>query len=54
MERRAGRFRQQMQIMSAERNSLHRVLDALVHFLEGQRGFHKVRWSLDIDPLDLS
>jgi len=54
MERRAGRFRQQMQIMSAERNSLHRVLDALVHFLENQRGFHKVRWSLDIDPLDLS
>jgi primosomal protein N' (replication factor Y) len=54
MERRNGRFRQQMQIMSHERNSLHRVLEPLVHFLEGLKGIQKVRWNLDIDPIDMS
>lgn len=54
MERRNGRFRQQMQIMSHERNALHRVLDPLVHFLENLKGIQKVRWNLDIDPIDMS
>ena len=54
MERRNGRFRQQMQIMSHERNSLHRVLEPLVHFLENLKGIQKVRWNLDIDPIDMS
>ncbi|WP_420589203.1 primosomal protein N' [Bacterioplanoides sp.] len=52
MERRAGRFRQQLQIFAKERAALHRVAAALVQFLEQQKGFHKVRWHLDIDPLD--
>ena len=52
MERRAGRFRQQLQIFAKERAALHRVAGALVQFLEQQKGFHKVRWHLDIDPLD--
>ena len=54
MERRNGRFRQQMQIMSHERTALHRVLDPLVHFLENLKGIQKVRWNLDIDPMDMS
>jgi primosomal protein N' (replication factor Y) len=54
MERRNGRFRQQMQIMSQERNALHRVLDPLSHFLEGLKGIQKVRWNVDIDPMDMS
>lgn len=54
MERRNGRFRQQMQIMSHERNALHRVLDPLVHFLENLKGIQKVRWNLDIDPIDMN
>ena len=54
MERRNGRFRQQMQIMSEERVSLHRVLDPLVNFLEQLKGIHKVRWNLDVDPMDMS
>jgi primosomal protein N' (replication factor Y) len=54
MERRNGRFRQQMQIMSQERNALHRVLDPLSHFLEGLKGIQKVRWNIDIDPVDMS
>ena len=54
MERRAGRFRQQMQILSQERRSLHRVLDAMTHFLENIKGFQKVRWSIDVDPIDMN
>jgi primosomal protein N' (replication factor Y) len=54
MERRNGRFRQQLQIMSHERNSLHRVLDPLVNYLENLKGIQKVRWNLDIDPVDMS
>lgn len=54
MERRNGRFRQQLQIMSHERNSLHRVLNPLVHYLENLKGIQKVRWNLDIDPIDMS
>jgi primosomal protein N' (replication factor Y) len=54
MERRNGRFRQQMQIMSHERNALHRVLEPLSHFLERLKGIQKVRWNLDIDPIDMS
>jgi primosomal protein N' (replication factor Y) len=54
MERRNGRFRQQMQIMSHERTALHRVLEPLSHFLESLKGIQKVRWNLDIDPIDMS
>lgn len=52
MERRNGRFRQQLQIFANERSALHRVAEALVQFLEQQKGFNRVRWHLDIDPLD--
>ncbi|MFK4754462.1 primosomal protein N' [Oceanobacter antarcticus] len=52
MERRAGRFRQQLQLFSGERTGLHSVLDPLVDFLHQQKGFHQVRWHLDIDPQD--
>lgn len=54
MERRAGRFRQQMQILSSERSALHRVLNSLALHLEGLQEFRKVRWSLDVDPVDMS
>lgn len=52
MERRAGRFRFQLQLYAEERVPLHRLAEALVHFLENHKGLHKVRWHLDIDPLD--
>ncbi|MDO6804646.1 hypothetical protein Q4595_19510, partial [Wenyingzhuangia sp. 1_MG-2023] len=52
MERRAGRFRQQLQLLSDERTGLHAVLDPLVDFLHQQKGFHQVRWHLDVDPQD--
>lgn len=52
MERRAGRFRFQLQLYSEERRALHRLADVLVQFLEQQNRLRKVRWHLDIDPID--
>jgi primosomal protein N' (replication factor Y) len=52
MERRNGRFRFQLQFYAAERSVLHRTAAALVHFLEQHKGLSKVRWNLDIDPID--
>ncbi|WP_028293670.1 primosomal protein N' [Oceanobacter kriegii] len=52
MERRAGRFRQQLQLFSPERGGLHSKLDPLIDYLQSLKGFHQVRWHLDIDPTD--
>lgn len=52
MERRAGRYRQQLQLYAKDRPALHQVANALVQYLEQIKGFNKVRWHLDIDPLD--
>lgn len=53
MERRAGRFRQQLQIYARERSVLHQMAEALVQYLDNIKGFNKVRWHLDIDPVDI-
>lgn len=52
MERRAGRFRFQLQLYANERKALHQLAHVLVQFLESHKGLHKVRWNLDIDPID--
>ncbi|MFT6915224.1 MAG: primosomal protein N' (replication factor Y) [Motiliproteus sp.] len=53
MERRAGRFRAQLLFESGERKALHRLLQWLTLALEGLPQARKVRWSLDVDPLDM-
>ncbi len=53
MEKRAGRFRAQLLLQSAERIALHRLLDQWIPQLETIKNSRKVRWSLDIDPVDL-
>jgi primosomal protein N' (replication factor Y) len=53
MERRAGRYRAQLLLQTAERRVLHRLLDPWVEQLSGLKSGRKVRWSLDVDPLDL-
>lgn len=53
MPRRAGHYRAQLLLSSPTRSLLHAVLDdamADVHDLPNAR---KVRWSLDVDPIDL-
>ena len=53
MERRAGRFRGQLLLQSTQRQPLHALLDALADELAKDRLARKVRWSIDVDPIEL-
>jgi primosomal protein N' (replication factor Y) len=53
MERRAGRWRAQLLLQAQSRSALHRLLEAWVGSLESLPAARKVRWSLDVDPMDL-
>lgn len=53
MERRAGRSRAQLLLMSAQRPRLHAVLQPWVLQLPGLKLARRVRWSIDVDPYDL-
>ena len=52
MERRNGRFRFQLQFYAGERRALHRLAYVITRYLENEKTLRKVRWNLDIDPLD--
>ncbi|MGD9709682.1 MAG: primosomal protein N' [Halothiobacillaceae bacterium] len=54
LERRAGRFRLQLLLSSPRRDRLHEVLSRLLPELRGWPEGRGVRWSLDVDPQDLS
>jgi primosomal protein N' (replication factor Y) len=53
MERRAGRYRAQLLLQSEKRSNLHRLLEPLLQQLEQSKLGRKVRWSLDVDPIEL-
>jgi primosomal protein N' (replication factor Y) len=53
MERRAGRFRYQLLFSAEQRPPLHRTLKRLTDQLSADPEARKVRWSLDVDPVDL-
>ena len=53
MARRAGRYHAQLLIESRERPALQRFLGAWLPAVEALRGAQRVRWALDVDPLEL-
>ncbi len=53
MERRAGRYRAQLLIQATQRNHLHRLLNDWIPKLEALPAARRVRWSLDVDPMEL-
>ena len=53
MPRRAGYQRTQLLLSSTQRPVLHAVLDHVAPLLHGLPEARKVRWSLDVDPVDL-
>ncbi|MCG8324268.1 MAG: primosomal protein N', partial [Thiotrichales bacterium] len=53
MERRAGRFRMQLLLQSTRRNVLQAQLKAWISRIEGLKSSRRVRWSIDVDPLDM-
>jgi primosomal protein N' (replication factor Y) len=53
MAKRAGRYHAQLLIESGERARLHGFLDEWLPRLEQLKSARAVRWSLDVDPLEL-
>jgi len=53
MERRAGRYRAQLLVQAGERKALHDFLSAWLIQLENEKRGRQVRWSLDVDPVEM-
>ncbi|MBL6969309.1 MAG: primosomal protein N', partial [Gammaproteobacteria bacterium] len=53
MEKRAGRYRAQLLLQSSYRKPLHQLLAPLIPAIESTKEGRKVRWSVDVDPIDM-
>jgi primosomal protein N' (replication factor Y) (superfamily II helicase) len=53
MARRAGRFHAQLLIEGTGRSSLHNFLDSWLPAVEQLPSARRVRWALDVDPIEL-
>jgi primosomal protein N' (replication factor Y) len=53
MERRAGRYRAQLLVQATQRADLHRLLDAWLPTLGQLPSGRKVRWAIDVDPMEM-
>ena len=53
MEKKAGRYRAQLLLLSQQRKPIHQLLDHAIDAISTLKLARKVRWSIDIDPLDL-
>ncbi|MFW1676550.1 primosomal protein N' [Pontibacter sp. JAM-7] len=52
MEKRGGMFRAQLLLQANQRKPLHQILSQLSEYLEHHLEARKVRWSIDVDPID--
>jgi primosomal protein N' (replication factor Y) len=53
MAKRAGRYHAQLLVESQERPALRQFLDGWLPRVEAQKSAQRVRWALDVDPLEL-
>lgn len=53
MPRRAGKYRVQLLLRSRSRSDLQKLLKTLLYEVENIPVKHRVRWSLDVDPLEI-
>jgi primosomal protein N' (replication factor Y) len=53
MAKRAGRHHAQLLVESTDRAALHRFLDAWLPALESLPSVRRVRWALDVDPIEI-
>ncbi|HEY2275750.1 MAG TPA: primosomal protein N' [Steroidobacteraceae bacterium] len=53
MAKRAGRYHAQLLVESRERRALHQFLDGWLPQVEALRSAQRLRWALDVDPLEL-
>lgn len=54
MERKNDRYCFQLQIVCSDRGQLHQAVRAICHGMENHALGRRVRWSVDIDPQDMS
>lgn len=54
MERKAGRYRYQLLFRCAERKPLHILLKSILPATRKLKLARKVRWSIDVDPVDMN
>ncbi|MBT8148084.1 MAG: primosomal protein N' [Gammaproteobacteria bacterium] len=54
MERRAGRFRAQLLLKASSRGALQQLLTAACPQIETMKSARTTRWSIDVDPADLT
>lgn len=52
MEKRAGRYRTQIILQSADRRALHQLLQQWLPQLQALKSARQIRWSIDVDPYD--
>ena len=52
MEKKAGKFRAQLLLSSNQRRSLHQLLTTCIAIITQSKTNQKVRWSIDVDPID--
>ena len=53
MEKRAGRYRAQLMMHSQSRSALHQFQHRLMSLISNNKQQNSIRWSLDVDPIDL-
>jgi primosomal protein N' (replication factor Y) len=53
MEKRAGRYRAQLLLGGRERAAVHQFLTGLIPELDAHRMARNVRWSIDVDPMEM-
>ena len=54
IEKKAGKFRGQLLLLNTNRKELHQFLDQVCLIINNTHMVSKVKWSLDVDPIDLS
>lgn len=53
MEKRDGKYRAQLLITSSHRSALNATLSKMISHIESSKDQRLVRWSIDVDPIDL-
>ena len=51
--KKAGKFRYQLLIQTEDRRHLHWLLDVMLECIENKKLAKSVRWTLDVDPLEM-
>ena len=54
MEKKAGKYRYHLIVQSSQRKYLHQAMAQILSFMQSHELTNKVRWSIDVDPLDFS